>query len=59
MKNLDQFEGMNPYEINELSERIQKFLRDHSQFIERVSSLSEFCYEYDSFSEYLKKNQII
>ena len=59
MKNLDQFEGMNPYEINELSERIQKFLRDHSQFIERVSSLAEFFSEYDSFIEYLKRNQII
>ena len=59
MKNLDQFEGMNPYEINELSESIQKFLRDHSQFIERVSSLCEFFSEYDSFIEYLKRNQII
>ena len=59
MKNLDKFEGMNPYEIKEISERIQKFLRDHSQFIERVSSLSEFFSEYDSFIEYLKRNQII
>ena len=59
MKNLDKFEGMNPYEIKEISERIQKFLRDHSQFIERVSSLSEFFSEYDSFIQYLKENQII
>ena len=59
MKNLDKFEGMNPYEIKEISERIQKFLRDHSQFIERVSSLSEFFAEYDSFIQYLKENQII
>ena len=59
MKNLYKFEGMNPYEIKEISERIQKFLRDHSQFIERVSSLSEFFAEYDSFIQYLKENQII
>ena len=57
MNQPDQFK--NPYEIEEVSDKIQKFLRDHSQFIERVSSLSEFFYEYDSFIEYLKKNQII
>ncbi len=57
MNQPDQFK--NPYEIEEVSDKIQKFLRDHSQFIERVSSLSEFFYEYDSFIQYLKKNQII
>ena len=57
MNQPDQFK--NPYEINEVSDKILKFLRDHSQFIERLSSLSEFFSEYDSFIEYLKKNQII
>ena len=57
MNQPDQFK--NPYEIDEVSDKIQKFLRDHSQFIERISSLSEFFYEYDSFIEYLKKNQTI
>ena len=57
MNQPDQFK--NPYEIDEVSDKILKFLRDHSQFIERLSSLSEFFSEYDSFIEYLKKNQII
>ena len=57
MNQPDQFK--NPYEIDEVSDKIQKFLRDHSQFIERLNSLSEFFSEYDSFIEYLKKNQII
>ena len=57
MNQPDQFK--NPYEIDEVSDKIQKFLRDHSQFIERVSSLCEFFSEYDSFIEYLKRNQII
>ncbi len=57
MNQPDQFK--NPYEIEEISDKIQKFLRDHSQFIERVSSLSEFFSEYDSFIQYLKENQII
>ena len=57
MNQPDQFK--NPYEIDEVSDKILKFLRDHSQFIERVSSLSEFFSEYDSFIEYLKRNQII
>ena len=53
MNQPDQFK--NPYEIDEVSDKILKFLRDHSQFIERLSSLSEFFSEYDSFIEYLKK----
>jgi len=57
MNQPDQFK--NPYEIDEVSDKVLKFLRDHSQFIERLSSLSEFFSEYDSFIEYLKKNQII
>ena len=57
MNQPDQFK--NPYEIDEVSDKILKFLRDHSQFIERLKSLSEFFSEYDSFIEYLKKNQII
>ena len=59
MNNLDQFKGMNPYELNLLSEKIHAFLRTHSQFIEKIQSLSEYFYEYDSFIEYLKENQII
>ena len=57
MNQPDQFK--NPYEIEEISDKIHKFLRDHSQFIERISTLSEFFSEYDSFIEYLKENQII
>ena len=59
MNKLDQYKGMSPNEINFLRERIQKFLRDHSQFIERISFLSEFYSEYDAFIEYLKGNQFI
>ena len=59
MNNLDQFEGMNPYELNLLSEKIHEFLKVHEQFIEKIQSLSEYFYEYDSFIEYLKENQII
>ena len=59
MNKLDQYKGMRPNEINFLRERIQKFLRDHSQFIERISFLSEFYSEYDAFIEYLKGNQFI
>ena len=57
MSQPDQFK--NPYEIDEISDKIHKFLRDHTKFIERISSLSEFFSEYDSFIEYLKENQII
>ena len=59
MDKLDQYKGMSSNEINFLLERVQKFLRDHSQFIERISSLSEFYSEYDAFIEYLKGNQFI
>ena len=59
MNKLDQYKGMSPNEINFLRERIQKFLIDHSQFIERISFLSEFYSEYDAFIEYLKGNQFI
>ena len=59
MDKLDQYKGMSSNEINFLRERVQKFLRDHSQFIERISSLSEFYSEYDAFIEYLKGNQFI
>ena len=57
MNQPDQFK--NPYEIDEISDKVHKFLRDHSQFIERIITLSEFFSEYDSFIEYLKENQII
>ena len=59
MDKLDQYKGMSSNEINFLRERVQKFLRDHSQFIERISSLSKFYSEYDAFIEYLKGNQFI
>ena len=59
MNNLNQFKGMNPYEINLLSKRIHELLRDHSQFIDRVTSLSEFCSKYDFLIEFLNENQII
>ena len=59
MNNLNQFKGMNPYEINLLSKRIHELLRDHSQFIERVTSLSEFCCKYDFLIQFLNDNQII
>ena len=56
MNNLNQFKGMNPYEINLLSKRIHELLREHSQFIDRVSSLSEFCSKYDFLIQFLNEN---
>ena len=59
MTNLDKFRGMNPPEIDLISNKIHELLRDHARFLELVNSLSGFFPEYELLMEYLKENNII
>tara|TARA_Y100000746_G_C15417053_1_gene412709 strand:+ start:872 stop:1255 length:384 start_codon:yes stop_codon:yes gene_type:complete len=59
MTNLDKFRGMNPPEIDLISNKIHVLLRDHARFLELVNSLSGFFPEYELLMEYLKENNII
>ena len=59
MTNLDKFRGMNPPEIDLISNKIHQLLRDHARFLELVNSLSGFFPEYELLMEYLKENNII
>jgi len=59
MANLDKFRGMNPPEIDLISNKIHELLRDHARFLELVNSLSGFFPEYELLMEYLKENNII
>ena len=59
MTNLDKFRGMNPHEIDLISNKIHELLRDHARFLELVNSLSGFFPEYELLMEYLKENNII
>ena len=59
MTNLDKFRGMNPHEIDLISNKIHELLRDHARFLELVNSLSGFFPEYELLMEYLKDNNII
>ena len=59
MNDLDKFRGMNPHEIDLISNKIHELLRDHARFLELVNSLSGFFPEYELLMEYLKENNII
>ena len=59
MNNLDKYRGMNPHDIELVSKKIHKLLRDHERFIGSVNSLSDFFSEYKLLVEYLKNNHII
>ena len=59
MTSLDKFRGMNPPEIDLISNKIHELLRDHARFLELVNSLSGFFPEYELLMEYLKDNNII
>ena len=59
MTNLDKFRGMNPPEIDLISNKIHELLREHARFLELVNSLSGFFPEYGLLMEYLKENNII
>ena len=59
MNDLDKFRGMNPPELDLISKKIHKLLRDHARFIEIVNSLSGLFSEYELLLEYLKENNIV
>ena len=59
MSDLDKFRGLNPPPSDLISKKIHELLRDHTQFIEIVNSLSGLFSEYELLMEYLKENNIV